>query len=161
MLLRTLMLAALVPAVGSAAELELNYDAVTFIRDVAARPVLDNEAHVVGTGAFRGIATFTDGAVAVHRYDGWFDLVDGVGPFHGYALWVFEDGSELRAEYEGGVTGTTANGVTFHADFTSVSGSGRFEGATGNGSFDGRRFEPLEVGGVAKLSGVLNVTVAD
>ena len=35
----------------------------------------------------------------------------------------------------------------------------RFAGATGSGSFEGRRIEPLEVGGATYLKGSLEIEV--
>ena len=156
---RLLLLLALLPHLAVAGEVTLNYDAVTVIRAAQTMPVLDDKSHVVGTGAFRGLATFEDGAQALHRYDGWFDLTDGEGPFHGYALWTFDDGATIRAEYAGEAFGSGPHGVGVRAEITSLTGTGRFAGASGTGRFEGRRLEPVEVGGVTALKGSLSLTL--
>ncbi|MEO1274221.1 MAG: hypothetical protein AAFV96_02160 [Pseudomonadota bacterium] len=155
-------LAAMLPAGAAWAEtLRLTYDAVTVITRAEVHPVLDSETHVVGTGAFRGLALVEGGGVARHRYEGWFDLTAGSGPFHGYALWVFDDGSEIRATYEGRAEGVDggAQGARFTAAFVEVTGTGRFEGARGTGGFEGRRYDPVEAGGATHLEGHIDLVL--
>jgi len=72
---------AILPA--AAGQIERNYQAVMHVREVHANPVLDDGTHVVGIGAFRGLAIFSDGEIAVHRYEDWFDMTNGSGKFHG------------------------------------------------------------------------------
>jgi len=123
--------------------------------------------HLVGVGAFRGIAIFdaenpsTPAEIAVHRYDGWFELRDGNGPFHGHALWTFKDGSTLRAAYEGRAENASDTGVDVSAEFHDFQGTGRFAGVDGEGSFKGRRLVPIEAGGGTYLRGALRLTLPD
>ena len=151
------LLAGLVPA--QAETVEHNYEAVMHVRSTQALPVLGDTSHVVGIAEFRGLAIFEDGKVTIHRYDGWFDIDDGSGSFHGYALWTFEDGSEIRAPYSGKARPAGMNGVQVEAKFESVSGTGRFEGATGTGSFQGRRLDAIDKGGSTYLKGKLTITM--
>ena len=131
--------------------IERTYQAVMFVQESHATKVLDKPNHVVGVGKFRGLAIFESGEIAKHRYEGWFDFSDGAGKFHGYALWQFEDGSEIRARYDGTAKNATAKGVNIEAVFGSFTGSGRFEGASIKGGFDGRRLEPIDKGGILSL----------
>ncbi|WP_419909454.1 hypothetical protein [Hoeflea sp.] len=144
--------------VAHAETLTLEYQAVMHVRSSSATPVLDNASHVVGIAEFRGLAIFEGGEVAVHRYDGWFDLVDGSGKFHGYALWTFPDGSELRAPYSGAAMATSDGGVTVEATFEGFTGSGRFAGVHGDGGFSGRRLDAIDKGGSTYLQGTLAIT---
>ncbi|MDA4848083.1 hypothetical protein [Hoeflea poritis] len=152
-----LFLAAIGPL--RAETLTLDYQAVMHVRASNATPILDNPDHLVGIAEFRGLAIFADGEIAVHRYDGWFDLVKGSGKFHGYALWTFEDGSELRAPYSGTAEATKDGGVAVRAAFEDFSGSGRFTEATGTGEFSGRRIDAIDKGGSAYLQGMLRITL--
>ncbi len=135
-----------------------DYQAVMHVSKSHAFPVLDRSDHVVGIGAFRGLAIFANGEVVVHRYEGWFDLSDGSGTFHGYASWRFEDGSEIRASYDGSALNPTATGVDVKARFHNFSGTGRFANASFEGAFEGRRLEAIEVGGSTYLKGRLEIT---
>ena len=128
------------------------------VRSTQAPPVLGDTSHVVGIAEFRGLAIFDGSKVTIHRHDGWFDIEDGSGSFHGYALWTFEDGSEIRAPYSGTVRPAGMNGVQVEATFESLSGSGRFEGATGAGGFMGRRLDAIDKGGSTYLKGKLTIT---
>ena len=141
--------------------IEHHYEAAMQVRQSHALPVLDRSEHVVGVGAFEGTANFADGQIATHRYDGWFDLTDGSGKFHGYALWRFQDGPEIRAAYDGDARNLGAEGVEVGARFRDVSGTGRFAGASGGGTFQGRRFEPLDQGGRTSLTGTLRLRLPD
>lgn len=131
------------------------------VRSSHADPVLDEVDHVVGIAEFGGIAILTDGRIVLHRYDGWFDVKRGSGPFHGYALWRFDDGSELQAAYSGEAREITGNDFDVEARFRDFSGTGRFAGAAGEGKFAGRRLEPIEEGGSTYLRGTLILTLPD
>jgi hypothetical protein len=144
-----------------AGTLDLAYGAVMHVRESQSQPVLDDPAHLVGVASFRGIAIFGADEAVPHRYEGWFDLVQGTGPFHGYALWTFGDGAVLRAAYEGRAESDGTGGVAVSATFHSFTGTGRFAGVAGSGDFAGRRLEAIDVGGSTYLKGRLNLTLPD
>lgn len=146
---------------GPTGAADLAYQAVMHVRTTHSAPVLDSKDHVIGVAAFRGLAIFDDGAVAVHRYDGWFDLQAGVGPFHGYALWQFEDGSTLRARYDGAARPTGGGSVAVEARLHDITGTGRFAGTAGTGTFTGRRLDSIEDGGSTHLTGVLTLEMPE
>ncbi len=145
----------------SAEDLNLDYQAVMHISSSDSTAILDNEAHRVGFATFRGIAIFADEELAVHRYDGWFDLTKGSGAFHGYALFTFEDGSTLRAAYSGEAESREPEGVSVEASFEKFTGTGRFQDATGSGGFAGRRLDAIDKGGATYLKGALELTIPD
>lgn len=156
-ILTTVLISILAATPTYGAQIKRTYKAVMHVRDSHAIPVLDRPEDVVGTGAFRGLAIFRNGDVAIHRYEGWFDLKKGSGKFHGYALWRFEDGSELRATYDGSASKSSSSDFEVKARIYDVAGTGRFAGASGEGSFWGRRFEPIEKGGSTLLDGTLTL----
>lgn len=139
----------------------MSYQAITHIRSAHSMPVLDIPNHSVGVAAFRGLAIFPKQQIAVHRYDGWFDLTDGSGKFHGYALWLFDDKSEIRAAYDGKARKLDGEGFAVEATFRDFTGTGRFSGITGEGEFKGRRVEPIENGGSTYLEGTLSLKTPD
>jgi hypothetical protein len=89
--------------------------------------------HVMTMKAF-GVAYFKDGRVAAKDFIHTEDYKQGIGPFFGYSTYTFEDGSSIIARYEGENKGPDA---PFHGDYTVISGTGKYAGATGTGSFDG------------------------
>jgi len=142
------------PSTGEAQE--RRYEAVMHVVSAPTLEVLGDAAHVVGIPTFRGLAIFADGTVVPHRYAGWFDTVDGIGDFRGTALWQWPDG-ELKATYDGrietGAGGTFALRARMHA----FSGTGRYQGVSGEGSFAGQRFDAVATGGETYLKGTMTL----
>ena len=136
----------------------LSYQVFVHNTDVHAFPVPGQPDRSVGIAAFRGISLFGDGRIAGHQYSGHFDFKDGGGQFNGYALWVFEDGSKIETVYVGEATAAEGGGISFTGKHTQVTGSGLYEGVTGEGSFTGRRIDLLEEGGDTYQSGTLTLT---
>ncbi|MEM1050008.1 MAG: hypothetical protein AAGL24_27880 [Pseudomonadota bacterium] len=144
-----------IPGLAPAETVTLAYQAVMHVREANAITILDDESHQIGIARFRGLALLQDGTVVPHRYEGWFDLTSGSGPFHGYALWTFPDGSTLRARYDGTATAGADGAVTVEAILGDISGSGRFETVAGEGSFSGRRVDAIADGGNTHVIGRL------
>jgi hypothetical protein len=161
LLLLCLPFASLPVSVAVAEEVKLTYQAVMHVHKSRITPVLDNKKHVIGVGTFRGLALFPDEEPALHRYDGWFDLNEGSGPFHGYALWTFADGATLSARYDGKVEMVEGDDAEVSATFHDFSGTGRFENVQGEGSFSGRRYESIQNGGATHLNGTLALRTSD
>lgn len=153
------LLTTVLPA--TAEPITLSYQAITHIRSAHSTPVLDAPNHIIGIAAFRGLAIFPKQQIAVHRYDGWFDLTDGSGKFHGHALWRFDDQTEIRAAYDGKAQKQGGEGFAVEATFRDFTGTGRFAGITGEGKFKGRRIEPIDKGGSTYLEGTLSLNTPD
>lgn len=146
---------ATLPAPAAAQE-TLNYEVVVHTTEVHTVPVPARDRQV-GVAAFSGLAIFDDGRIASHRYAGGFDFLAGSGRFHGYALWAFEDGSQLGSSYVGEATATPAGGVRLEGRHADLSGTGAYAGVKGDGSFTGRRIDHLEDGGDTYQRGTLRL----
>jgi hypothetical protein len=146
-------------AQARAAEVTLSYQTVVHATEVHAIPVEGRPDQSIGVAAFRGLAIFEDGRIADHWYAGHFEFEDQNGPFAGQALWVFEDGSTLRARYAGEATAAQGGGITFKGEHSAVTGTGTYEGAAGSGTFEGRRVDHLKDGGDTYWHGTLALTV--
>jgi hypothetical protein len=154
------LLAGLLAAVGhpaSADQRTLAYQVVVHATETHALPVPGQDGHEIGVAAFRGLAIFDDGRIANHWYSGSFDFVDGGGQFHGYMLWAFEGGSELRAAYRGQANPIEGGGITFEGTHSDVTGTGGYDGVTGEGTFAGRRVDNLGDGGDTYYRGTLTL----
>ena len=146
---------------AAAKDLKLDYQTVMHVRSADSIAVPDDEAHRVGIAVLRGIAIFIDKEVAVHRYEGWFDLDHGSGAFHGHALFTFEDDPTLRASSSGKAESIQPEGVHVETSFEGFTGTGRFENASGEGRFASLRLDAIDKGGATYVKGVLILTVPD
>lgn len=156
----TVALAATVAAPAARAEpMTLAYQAVMHVAESYAMPLLGNDRHVVGTAAFQGLALLEGGDdVAMHRYAGWFEIEGEAGRFHGALDFSFGDGATLTAAYEGVIDTVSETDFEFSATVRDVTGTGRFAGVTGEGTFSGRRYGPIAQGGLTHVSGALELT---
>ena len=78
-----------------------------------------------------GVAIFTNGKIAVKDYISSSNTNKGNGPFFGYSTYTFEDGSSITARY----AGTLSAGQPVRGEYTILSGTGVYAGATGTGNF--------------------------
>ena len=111
---------------------------------VQSQEVGDVDGHLLFMSRYSGLASFSDGSVSPASLIFTGDYVKGTGTFSAYVsvsptkdttLWVKADGTAKP-------DGTTT--VFPEAPATVVGGSGRFEGAKGDGTFmRGVRFTPL------------------
>lgn len=122
-----------------AGEHELNYRLVTRGIDVKVEKVAEVEGQMVSTGRYGGTAVFEDGRIANKEFVFAFDFRKGAGPFFGYSTYTFTDGSMLVMRFEG----TLESGKPMRGEYTVLSGSGIYEGATGSGYFE-KDSEPWE-----------------
>jgi hypothetical protein len=150
---------ALAAAQASAADVSLSYQAIVHVTEVHQIPVQGRPGHAIGIAAFRGLAIFEDSRIANHWYAGHFEFEQQNGPFAGQALWVFEDGSTLRASYAGKAIAADGGGISFTGQHSAVAGTGAYDGASGSGTFEGRRVDYLQEGGDTYFSGTLDLTV--
>jgi hypothetical protein len=88
--------------------------------------------HKVSAGEYMGVATFEDGRIAYKRFVDVSDDTADAGTFKGYSTYTFQNGDALTLSYTGG---WDANGLK--GDYKVISGTGKFDSATGTGSFKG------------------------
>src|SRR4029077_274023 len=104
-----------------------------------------------------GLAFLQDGSVAGAILNATTDYTKGAGTFLAYWHLTLDDGSTLYWKWNGQakVEGKT---TTFpESPVTIISGTGKFEGAKGDGTQKGARVAPLAVGAHLYADVVLNV----
>ncbi len=107
----------------------------------------DVKGHIIGIAARRGSANFENGEYATTTAKSTFDSTNGNGTHQGYALYKFEDGSTYVTKFQGTHKATEGGKVAYEGTFEYVSGTGRFEGIKGGGTFTGKQYLPIKEGG--------------
>ena len=109
----------------------------------------DVPGHVVGIVDFRGLNLMDTGEIATYTTKVTFDYINGNGTHWAYSQNTFDDGSVTRAKAQG-TTRSLPNGVSeFKGTYTTIGGTGRWEGVQGEGTYSGKRMAPLTPGGPA------------
>ena len=85
----------------------------------------------VGAAKYAGVAIFDDGRLADKEYVLNMDNRGAEGSYSGYSTYTFENGDSLSLSFTGGWGSGRSGG-----DYTVLSGTGDYEGATGSGRFD-------------------------
>ena len=119
---------------AEAEEQVLKFRLVTHSVDMNVIPASKAEGHIIGVGKFRGVAVFEDGRIADKSFTSSFDYTKGLGPYHGYSTYTFEDGSTIRARFDGGAE-TGPDGRVSQGKYSELTGTGQYEGVTGSGWF--------------------------
>ena len=83
-----------------------------------------------------GIAFFPDGSLGSTMVIGTSDLTNGSGTNSGYNILNFSDGSALFMKYSG-TNKIEGNRFPRQGTFTVIGGKGRYEGAKGDGTWQG------------------------
>jgi hypothetical protein len=89
------------------------------------------KGHAVAATRYAGAAVFDDGRVAYKTVVSTSESAGETGTYTGYSTYMFQNGDMLVVKFNGGWS-PDGNG----GDYTVVSGSGAYEGATGTGRFD-------------------------
>ena len=111
---------------------------------VQSQEVGDVDGHMLYVGRFSGLALFSDGSVGPGNFTFTADYVKGAGTFSTYFSVTPSEGSTLWIKVDGTAKPEGQTTVFPEAPATVVGGSGRFEGAKGDGTFvRGVRFTPL------------------
>ncbi len=150
---RTVVLVALVGAapVAQAAEVSLKFRMV--VTDTGGSQLEAKDVAGVSIGAHDavGVAVFEDGRIALKRFVYMNDGTDAEGTMKGYSTYTFENGDSITASFTGG---WDAQGQ--HGEYTVLSGTGAYAGATGTGNFAATTF-PWE--GASRLDGGFTLEV--
>jgi hypothetical protein len=129
---------------------------------VQSQQVGDVKDHLVGAVRQVGIVLLPDGSTGTMLVIGTFDsFVGSEAATNGYFTANFADGSELRTKYTGtskfvgGPSGKLAQKGTFIV----IGGKGRYEGAKGEGTFEGEQTQASTQPGeaIAVIDSVFNI----
>jgi hypothetical protein len=118
----------------------------------------DVDGHTMTVVSYSGLASLADGSVGTINFTGTTDYIKGSGTFTGYFKLTLKDGSTIT--YKGTniparLEGTTTN--FSQAPFSIQRGTGRFDGAKGDGAGSGARLTPLTAGAEVYYDFVLDV----
>ena len=109
--------------------------------------VNDRAGHVVGAGSGTGLGFWPHDQVATMDLTYYVDFQNSGGPFVAYEVYTFRDGSTVNVKRVGRTTEDPATHIaTLRGTFIFVSGSGRFAGIAGRGTFVGKRLRALKAG---------------
>jgi hypothetical protein len=124
---------------------------------VQTQDVGDVDGHTMSVVRFSGLASFPDGSVGTINYTGTTDYIKGAGTTLTYFNLSMKDGSVLWYKVTGTakLEGTTT--IFPDASLSVLRGTGRFEGAKGDGTGSGARLTPLAAGAELYLDFVINV----
>jgi hypothetical protein len=116
----------------------------------------DVGGHAALVVRFSGLASFPDGAVAISNFVALDDYIKGAGTFLVYDSLTLTDGSVLWTKWVGTTTveGTVSR---FQGTVTVLGGTGKFDGAKGDGTVTGARLVPLTAGADLYQDLIINV----
>jgi hypothetical protein len=117
----------------------------------------DVDGHLLGVIRMSGIVFFPDGSTGTCMVIGTYDVLAAGGPVNGYYTVNFSDGSALWMKY----TGTTAYSPKNQQKGTAIviGGKGRYEGAKGEGTWEGITTQPAATsdGAIQYVDSVINI----
>ena len=132
-------------SIASADEV-LKFRIVTHATSVQSQDVGDFEGHTQGLARQSGLAFFTDGSVAPTYFTATNDYTKGAGTFLAYYNLTLKDGSVLWFTASGTAKPEGTTTIFPETAVMVLRGTGRFEGAKGDGTLSGMRLTPLAVG---------------
>ena len=103
----------------------------------------DVKGHIIGVYENKGLAMLDTGEIATVAGKGTFDANVAIGSsMQGYNTTTFTDGSTHTSKVQG--TGKVGKGgeVTYKGTYEFISGSGRFQGIKGSGSWTAKILAP-------------------
>jgi hypothetical protein len=124
----------------------LKFRLVTHATSVQAQDVGDVDGHALGVARQSGLALFPDGAVGTTYFTATNDFTKGAGTFLAYYNLTLKDGSVLWFKTNGTAKPDGTTTIFPEAPVSVLRGTGRFEGAKGDGTLSGLRVTPLAVG---------------
>jgi hypothetical protein len=141
----------------ASADEAIKFRAIVHLATVQTQEVSDVDGHTMSVGRYSGLASFPDGSVGTINFTFTTDYIKGSGTFLAYYTLTLKDGSSLSYKQTGAakLEGTTT--VFPDAPLTVLRGTGRFEGAKGDGTSNGARLTPIVVGAELYVDAVINV----
>jgi hypothetical protein len=113
-----------------AGERTLEFQLVTKYLDIRTMDAANVDGQTVTQGKAFGVAVFKDGKIGTKEFIFARDGQKGGGTYYGYSTYTFDDGS-ITARYVGSYDSKRS-----HCDYTILSGTGNYAGATGTGTCD-------------------------
>jgi hypothetical protein len=135
----------------------LKFRIIAHITAIQTQDVGDVDGHTLSVGRYSGLASFPDGSVGTINFTFTTDYIKGAGTNLAYYNLSLKDGSVVRYKATGTakVEGTTT--ILPEGPISVLGGTGRFEGAKGDGTGSGARLTPLAAGAELYLDDVINV----
>jgi uncharacterized protein (TIGR02246 family) len=148
------------PAAPAWADEPLKFRLIVHATAAQSQDVGDIEGHTMSVGRLSGLATFPDGSVGTANATVTSDYIKGRGTFSAYFNLTTSDGSTIT--WKGSGEGIPNGKATIFPEFpiSVLNGTGRFEGAKGEGSQKAERLTPLAAGADLYADVVLNVAQA-
>lgn len=112
----------------------------------------DVPGHFMGVNQFNGLTFYTkgpdNGEIVSRMGTTNFDVVQGKGTLTGYEGKTFKDGSTLFVKFRGTQTPTDGGKrAALEGTWEITSGTGRYAGAKGSGTWKGERIGDVKTGG--------------
>jgi hypothetical protein len=131
----------LLPATQAKAEtMKYNYTSQITKSEYVLYP--DVKGHIAGVWERRGVAIF-ENEIASVELRGTLDYIKGKGPWEGYMITTFKDGSTFTQKFQGDSTSAPDGTKLLKGKGKYIKGTGRFEGIKGEISLNGRFITPL------------------
>jgi hypothetical protein len=124
----------------------LKFRMFTHATSVQTQEVGDVDGHVLVLGRYSGLALFPDGSVGTANFTFTSDYIKGAGAYSTYFNVTLKDGSTLWIKGAGQAKPDGTMTVFPEAPVSVLRGTGRFEGAKGDGTLTGARVTPLAAG---------------
>jgi hypothetical protein len=135
----------------------LKFRLVTHATSVQSQDVGDVDGHALGLARQSGLALFPDGSVGTTYFTATNDYTKGVGTYLAYYNLTLKDGSALWFKATGSARPDGTTTIFPETPVTVLRGTGRFEGAKGDGTLVGLRVTPLSVGADLYADIVINL----
>jgi hypothetical protein len=139
----------------------LKLRAVMHATFIQSQEVGDVDGHALGLAHYSGLASFADGSVGTVNFTATTDYIKGSGTYSAYYNLTLKDGSVLRYKATGGAKLEGTMTIFPEAPVSVLGGTGRFEGAKGDGTSIGARLTPLAVGAELYADHLINVKKQD
>jgi hypothetical protein len=121
-----------------------------------SQDVGDIDGHSLSIAQLPGIAFFPDGSTGTTMVASSLDTIKGSGTLAGYYTLSFSDGSALWFKFSG-TTMVEGTKSILKGTASVVGGKGRYEGAKGEGTWEGARIGPPAAGAIGYIDNVFSI----
>jgi len=135
----------------------LKFRLIAHLAAVQTQDVGDVDGHTMSVGRYSGLASFPDGSVGTTNFTFTTDYIKGAGTFLTYYNLTLKDGSMLSYKQSGTAKLEGTSTIFPDAPLSVLRGTGRFEGAKGDGNSNGARLTPIAIGAELYVDVVINV----